>query len=179
MGSLGWRKGTLEQRLLSKVNARNYHWLWTGAKNNRGYGTIGISENGVARHEYAHRVSYTLFVGPIPEGKELDHLPFCRIPACICPWHLEPVTHQVNCLRGFSPPAMHARKMHCVNGHELSGDNLWIDSRNSRVCLTCKRSREKSAYHNNIEERRRKHNAVCAKFRQRHPGYWKKYYQTV
>lgn len=146
MGTLGWRKGTLEQRLLSKVRVEGYHWIWTGAKNDRGYGQISIRESGRPTILYAHRVSYGLFVGEIPAGRELDHLPFCRIRACICPWHVEPVTHKENVLRGNSPAAKHARKTHCVNGHELSGLNLWINSRNSRVCLTCKRSRERQSH---------------------------------
>lgn len=144
-------KDSIQQRLLSKVDARNYHWLWTGAKNDKGYGQLNVvGQDEIQRRVYAHRLSYELFVSPIPEGKELDHL--CRLPACICPWHLEAVTHQVNVLRGFSTAAIHARKTRCINGHELSGQNVWINSKNSRVCLTCRRNRD-------------------AKFRKLHPGY--------
>lgn len=45
----------------------------------------------------AHRVAYELWVGPIPEGMELDHR--CKVRACINPAHLEPVTHAENMRR--------------------------------------------------------------------------------
>jgi hypothetical protein len=42
----------------------------------------------------AHRVSYEEFVGPIPDGHQVDHL--CRVLACIRPDHLEAVTPAEN-----------------------------------------------------------------------------------
>jgi len=50
----------------------------------------------------AHRVSYEVFVGPIPDGMIIDHL--CRNRACILPTHLEPVTHAENTRRGAQRP---------------------------------------------------------------------------
>jgi hypothetical protein len=46
---------------------------------------------------YAHRWAYEHFVGPIPEGLEIDH--GCFVHACVNPGHLEPVTHQENVRR--------------------------------------------------------------------------------
>lgn len=46
------------------------------------------------RRTYFHRVAYELACGPVPNGLELDHL--CRVPRCINPEHLEPVTPTVN-----------------------------------------------------------------------------------
>jgi hypothetical protein len=50
-------------------------------------------------YTYAHRLAYTLTYGPVPKGLDLDHL--CRVPRCINPEHLEPVTRSENKLRGF------------------------------------------------------------------------------
>ncbi|MFL5861067.1 MAG: HNH endonuclease signature motif containing protein [Solirubrobacteraceae bacterium] len=42
----------------------------------------------------AHIVNYERKVGPVPKGKELDHL--CRVKHCIREDHLEPVTRAEN-----------------------------------------------------------------------------------
>ena len=47
---------------------------------------------------YAHRALYENVNGPVPYGLQLDHL--CRVPSCVNPDHLEPVTPAENCRRG-------------------------------------------------------------------------------
>lgn len=44
-----------------------------------------------------HTIAYEMIRGSIPEGLEPDHL--CFNKACFCPAHIEPVTHQENCIR--------------------------------------------------------------------------------
>ena len=51
--------------------------------------------------ESAHVINYEAKYGPIPEGKELDHL--CRVRACCNPDHVEPVTRIENAIRGAKP----------------------------------------------------------------------------
>jgi hypothetical protein len=87
----------------------------------------------------AHRAAYTLLVAPIPDGLTIDHL--CRNTSCVNPAHLEPVTQRENGLRGTSPAAVNARKVECVNGHPLSGDNLHIGTDGSRRCRICNRNK--------------------------------------
>jgi hypothetical protein len=65
-------------------------WIWLGRIERNGYGKRG--------KQWAHRISYERRYGPIPPGRDLDHL--CRVPLCICPWHLEPVTRSENNRRG-------------------------------------------------------------------------------
>src|SRR6185369_10150159 len=84
-------------------------WLWDCGINNKGYGHVWHE----GKRTLAHRYCYEQLVGPIPEEKpELDHL--CRIPNCVNPKHLEPVTREENCRRYF------ALITHCPQGHEYS-----------------------------------------------------------
>lgn len=115
-------------------------WVWTGAKSGRPgeeYGRIWAgkrSPNGHPSPTPAHRVSYELFVAPIPDGLEIDHL--CRVHLCVNPRHLEPVTYEENQRRGQSPMANQARQTHCKRGHEFTPENtyVWGSYRRCRRC---------------------------------------------
>lgn len=69
-------------------------WIWQRSVDDKGYGRIAIK----GKQWKVHRLAYTLFVGPIPQHLELDHL--CRHRDCCNPEHLEPVTHRENFMRG-------------------------------------------------------------------------------
>lgn len=110
-------------------------WVWTAGKN-RGYGRTFWD----GRHQYAHRISYELLVGPIPDGLTIDHL--CRNRACENPGHLEPVTMRVNWLRGNAPTTYYAIKTHCVKGHPFDEVNTYqAPGKLHRACRICRRRR--------------------------------------
>lgn len=121
----------LPKRIADKVTDTGTCWIWTGAKNSKGYGSVGI---GGGTSALAHRYVYELLVATIPDGLTIDHL--CMVKECVNPEHLEPVTREENAAR-------YARTItHCVKGHELAGDNLASLTRKSgtvrRVCKTCR-----------------------------------------
>lgn len=111
-------------------------WLWTAGTDGYGYGAFNWRpDNGATFRIEAHRWSYQDACGPIPDGLELDHL--CRVPQCVNPAHLEPVTHRENILRGEAPSAKWARRTHCSSGHELAGGNIRTEQNRGRRCRTC------------------------------------------
>ena len=115
----------IEQKYIPEPNSGC--WLWLGAVTPTGYGTISIKH----KTYHAHRTVYECLVGPIPAGLQLDHL--CRVRSCVNPAHLEPVTNQVNLLRGkrsFSA---------CKNGHPYTPDNIYTIKGYYRCCRTCKK----------------------------------------
>ena len=119
-------------------------WVWVGGRAN-GYGYFWLR----GRLVRTHRTAFETWRGPIPAGKELDHV-VCDFRACSNPWHVKPATQTENILRGESPPAMNARKDRCFRGHALVAGNLEpCQARlGKRICSECRRLRDR--------ERRRK-----------------------
>lgn len=122
-------------------------WEWTGFLNHEGY-----SKWNEMGQYHGHRVSHVLFIGPIPEGYQVDHL--CRNRKCVSPFHLEAVTRRENMAR------MKQHKTHCVRGHEFTPANTLVTKRKGggemRRCRAC-----------NIENQK--------KFQAMKPGYDQKY----
>lgn len=120
-------RGNLPARFVQKISESNGCWLWTAFKNEDGYGKIFVA----GKIKFAHRVSYELLVGPVPLGKELDHL--CRNRSCVNPLHLEAVEHAVNVARGNAD--FKKNLTHCKNGHALN------ERRKCNICQAAATSR--------------------------------------
>ena len=73
---------TLEERFWSKVDKSGDCWIWTAYKRPDGYGQFGFEGT---QHK-AHRVSWVLANGTIPEGLHVLHR--CDVRECVNPEHL-------------------------------------------------------------------------------------------
>lgn len=122
-------------------------WEWTLKRHRTGYGEIWRKRG----YHGAHRVSWEIHNGPIPEGMFVCH--HCDNPPCVNPAHLFVGTPKDNARdrerkgrRDPMPAAMAAKAMrpiktHCPQGHEYAGANLrlivspegWV----SRRCRKC------------------------------------------
>lgn len=146
---------SLEERFWAMVDVHlDGCWIWTGRPDSTGYGQIN-SGGREGELLMAHKVSWAIHGRDVPEGLELDHLchnadltcaggATCRHRLCVNPSHLEPVTHQVNSLRGRSVSAQNAQKTHCPQGHPYGPESLPKSDgcKPARVCRTCKRERD-------------------------------------
>ena len=72
----------MDERFWRKVNKTGSCWLWTGAHLAHGYGQVRRNKLGIL----AHRYSWMLRHGPIPDGLNVLHK--CDVRACVNPEHL-------------------------------------------------------------------------------------------
>lgn len=83
-------------RFFSKVRITDSCWFWDGAKC-KGYGNIGMSGDKRSKTIRAHRASYILHFGPIPEGKDILHdCPDGDCAMCVNPAHIRAGTPKDN-----------------------------------------------------------------------------------
>jgi len=139
---------SLQNRIAARyaVDSSTGCWNWTGNLSGRGYPRIQV--NGTPRG--AHRISMELAGNPVPSGMVADHI--CRNRICINPDHLRAVTPLQNTLENsLAPTAINKRKTHCVNGHELTPDNIIWQRKTRRHCRKCM----------NIENARHKRKAAA------------------
>jgi hypothetical protein len=81
-------KERFDQRISSEPSSGC--WLWTGGTDKNGYGRMWVA----SRMVQAHRVAWSLYRGPIPDGYVVCHI--CDCPPCCNPEHLFVGTRQDN-----------------------------------------------------------------------------------
>lgn len=149
------RRIPVEERISKKyvVNEETGCWEFTGSRSWQGYGQIRGS-GPKARMFQAHRISYEIHRGPIPDNLVLDHL--CVNPCCINPSHLQIVTRAENTRRAANAGAnfgAHNRgKKHCPHGHDYDEENtVWY--KGTRRCRACAKVHAKKTYYKHHESR--------------------------
>lgn len=140
------RTPTIDRFWEKVTKQENGCWEWTATIQNLGYGQFSVNGHLVL----AHRFSFELANGDIPDGYELDHR--CRNTKCVNPAHLEAVTHSENCKRGnggLHTSIKNWAKTQCPHGHPYDEENTyyWKGQRHCRMCSTAtlKKWRKKNA----------------------------------
>lgn len=130
-------------RLMEKVipEPNSGCWLWTGFCDRFGYGRLQSNRTGT---DLAHRILYELTRGAVPKDLQIDHL--CRVPCCVNPDHMEPVTQAENIRRGIwgmLAGTFQRAKTHCPHGHAYTPENIYAyrGKRNCRICRADSSSR--------------------------------------
>lgn len=108
-------RGTIEDRFWRHVDKSGDCWTWTGSLKSDGYGRLGAGGRS-GKYLCAHRVSYELHHGVIPEGMVVMHE--CDNPACVNPAHLSLGTYSDNTQQACDKGRM---KSLFLNGEAHSG----------------------------------------------------------
>jgi hypothetical protein len=125
-------------------------WKWTKALSPDGYPVTGQKVSGRRLTGSACRLAFMHWIGPIPDGYQLDHTCHSRAVAdgsckggkgcphrkCVNPAHLEPVTPTENARR-----TARAMKEWCPQGHPYDEENTYIEPGGGRACRACARAR--------------------------------------
>jgi hypothetical protein len=124
-----------EQRFWKYVVKTSGCWTWSGCVNEHGYGIIG-GENS-RDNVLAHRLSWMIHFGPIPDGLFVCHR--CDNPPCVRPDHLFVGTNTDNIRDASAKGRMkHIPKQFCKRGHEFTSENTYV-WRGHRQCRECGR----------------------------------------
>ncbi len=154
-----------EDRFWSSIVVVESCWHWTKrVSGQNGYAHFKVD----GRDRLAHRWAYEHFRGPIPGGRQIDHL--CRNRDCVNPEHMEIVTPLVNTQRGFSPSTITKRLGVCRRGHPMTDDNLCPSSYGRKICRTC--------HDTNLEFTKDKRAAYLRDWHARHPDKASEYNAT-
>lgn len=126
-------------------------WIWQGTGSPDGYGHFQPAAG--EKRWMAHKWSYTMHKGAIPDGMQVDHKCHtddtscpggagCTHRKCVNPAHLEVVTASENTKR-----QRHYKRARtaCPKGHLYAGDNLIEGSDGKRRCRECDRARKRAS----------------------------------
>lgn len=139
IAAYGWSPTTFA-RLMGKRQVVGDCWVFMGTTAGDGYGYL-YTGPGRNQRQLVHRLAYLFLVGPIPDGKVLDHL--CRNRACFNPDCLEPVTIGENNIRGSGPESKRNHNGLCRNDLHPWPEEAVVCTDGYRRCRPCQQASDR------------------------------------
>lgn len=142
-------KGDEEFRFWFRVEKTEGCWTWKAARHPRdGYGAFWNDEKRLVR---AHRFSYQLHYGPIPDGLWVLHR--CDDPPCVRPDHLFLGTAADNNNdRERKGRGNHPKRTHCPQGHPYDESNSVLRKDGAQSCWVCRKEWRKTTRDRHLVE---------------------------
>lgn len=134
---------TVVDKFWARVQKTDTCWEWIGYRADTGYGRF-LCDPSRRPFVLAHRFSYELANGPVPEGLHVHHE--CRNRACVNPAHLRAVNRKDHVRLDGGFMAAKAMQTSCVNGHPYDAENTKYSPNGTRYCRECNRIRGNEVY---------------------------------
>lgn len=138
------KKRPIEDRFWEKVLHREGLgcWLWVAATS-AGYGVFWVKSKNVL----AHRFSWELHNGTIPEGMTIDHR-VCRNKLCVNPGHMVVCSLKENVTQPDSWASKMMNAEFCKKGH-IRSTSTSLTTNGGQYCLICRREASRKNYNTN------------------------------
>lgn len=126
-------KRKTDTKISNKFYKKSRCHMWTGTKNQLGYGVLGMND----QSHLAHRLSYVINKGKFDQRLDIHHK--CHNRPCVNPAHLVPITHKENLAKSNGVSStINKKKKKCPRGHRFSkSNNSFVNNAGSRVCIIC------------------------------------------